>query len=241
MSLSRHEKEFQISIFDKSYKRSIYNLVPPSIQQKIDELHPKDFDLTEATLKKRIKPDPRDVQMRISFWNEYYNAQDQNRDIKVTRITDGICTSEWFYNTFLYDKNRLMYMLLPIASYKKVMDEIFFLSSEKMREIANMPLWKKDRDGNMVPDIAMCKVISQNHKRLEDRVLGSVVQKLRVDQRQENLNVNVDTKAGAFPPQNIAELEGEIKRIESEISKKRSSVDAIEVEADTLEAETIEQ
>ena len=242
-SLNRHEKATGIDIFDKSNKRSVYNLVTDAMRDKIDRLEPADFNITERRLRNKLKPDRRDLQLRISFWNEYYVAQDANRKMMMRRIIDGICGDDYFYNTFLFDKNRLIYLLMPISNYKKAMDEMFYSVTDKLREVIDLPIITEGKEGEKVVDHRLINSFLKIHKRLEDRIMGSVVQNLKIDQTQKNLNLNLSATAEA--PKNLDDVEAEIKLLEAEIQKKRASTDVpdnvpLPVDENTLAAEIVE-
>jgi len=226
---TRHEMDTGICIFNRDNERSVYNLVSNALRDKIDRLELQDFNITERRLKVKLKPDQRDTQLRVSFWNEYYAAQDKGRQMVMRRIVDGICTDDYFYNTFIYDKNRLIYMLLPVSDYKKANDEMFHTASSKMRDILDMPLITTDKNGNKVPDYKLMAIVNNIHKRLDDRIHGAAMQNIKIDQTQKSVNLNLS--APNAPAKDIKQLEAEIKLLEAEIKDKRSSVDAEYIEA----------
>lgn len=232
---NRHEKRSGICVFDPENPQSVYNLVTDAIRARIDCLNLLDFEITERRLRQKLKPDPRDLQIRISFWNEYHAAIDKGRPMMVRKITHGVCTDAYFYNTYLYDKNRLIFMLMPVSSFEKAQKEVFYTLTDKVRQIAELPLMVEDKNGNLVPDYKLIPHIMRAQKQYADRLYGSAIQSIKIDQTQKSLNLNVKGDVRSLGDKSIEDINQEIAMLEGEIKEKRSSVDAevIEVEGES--------
>ena len=189
--------------FDEENPQSLYNLLPPSIQENL--LKTKNFlinDLSAESLRKNIvaTPEYRKIRhLRTSFWREYDNAQSQGRKMQMTRIWQGITTSSGeFYKLMKVDHFAAFIFTKPVK--KDVQEEsLLEIAYEQMEDILLSD--HKKLDGTL--DAAAAKVKVEIWDKLNDRVQGSIVKKVHVQSEQKNINTNLNVSA---TPEQVAQI-----------------------------------
>ncbi len=194
---SGESTELETSILDRANPRAVINLVPPAVQRAIENVPQDFFSLTEVELEKESpqgKWTIADRRMRTSFWLEYTRSQDTGHAMSMSLVYGGICSRNYFYESFLTNKARMAYLLSQPADYKIAVEEALTCSVDKVREILEMPLYDPVTGR---PDTKVAEAILKAFKMLDDRVKGAVVQ--RVEQKNLNVNYEAGKKPGATP------------------------------------------
>jgi len=140
-----------VVLFDLANPRSLINLLPPLIKERVSESlwdQEELFQLDEQALYKRLRdlsapPSATDNRLRLKFWMEYeYCQMMQHQEIQVNRVIAGICTYEYFRKKYLQNPKKVAWMLCPPTGFMVKAQEALEFGVEEMRsilEIDHMP------------------------------------------------------------------------------------------------------
>lgn len=178
-----------ITIINEDDPRNLVNLVPPDVSDALKRLvkyRPALFFMEEAKFKKQVKPDALISRLRISFWDEYCRAQDNNAMINISAVIRNVCSKDYFYEVVLRNEAKLAWLIYPPKDYMMAMREMLDLGLDEWREILALPIQNKRGKVDYKLLSSKLKIVQL----LDMRVKGAIVQRLQVSQK--NLNVNVD-------------------------------------------------
>ena len=185
-----------VALFDEKDPRSLINLLPEVPRTRIQEaLFDAEaaplFEMDELTLLRHLRengfpPTPTDNRLRLQFWLEYDNTQQQlHKRMEMSRVFAGICTVEYFYKKYLQDPRRVAWLLCPPVGYAIKANEALEFGLEQLRDILSL-----DHGGNGKPiDHKLMKLKKDIFEILDVRVKGAPIQK------------NVNITAHATPAQ----------------------------------------
>lgn len=206
---SHAENHTGVTIYDKEEPRSVYNLVSAQVQAAIENISPYLYSWSEKALERHAKLETRDYQLRLSFWNEYNFAQDNFKPtMSIDKITRGVCSKQYFYETVLRDYKKLAWILYPPSDYTITNQELFDRSTREIRRILQMPITKKGK-----VDHALIREKVKIHLALENRVKGAVVKNIAVAARHQHSVAAGGSATEA--PKSLQEIEKEIKQLEA--------------------------
>lgn len=180
----------EVAIFDLTYPRSLINIVPDVIKNailRVKENQPAYFFLPEHQLKSRCKPTPEVNHLKLTFWDEYNKAQDEQRTMNMNAVVKGICSLDFFYGTVIRNDKFFAWMVSPPKDVFAIQREMLMVGLEEQREILTMP----HKNGRKI-DYALIKYKLQIIESLKVRVLGAVTQRMET----KSLNVHVGTPPG---------------------------------------------
>jgi hypothetical protein len=230
--------------FNLENPRAVINLVPATLRDALlDPELPKHWlDLPEKDLLDRCEPhlEPRDYRLRLTFWDEYNQAQDENRIMKMERIYVGACSGTYFYSRVLKDHHKLIFMLAAPAHYAVTMKELLQLALSEMRKVMAEP----NRDGNGKLNIPLIKEKVKIFNIVDNRVQGNPEQKWNISQKTLNVNMSADQAAkmqGQLPAErNVSAIDQEIEALEREMLPEKSEI-IKSMEAENIEAKVLAQ
>lgn len=201
----------ELSVFDTKNPRSVVNLVPETFGKHIKKLGAQWFNLSYAQLQGRCHPTEVEERLRITFWNEYFQAQQEHRKMFMHRIFEPVCTREYFYKVVMKTESKLAWVLNPPAGYQIIVEEMLNLGLTRIREVLQLPL--KDRKTGKV-DHKLINEMVKITMFLDNRVKGAVTQRYQIQQSNLNVNVNQEMREA---PRTMEEIEKELKQLDSEI------------------------
>lgn len=199
------EVESTIDLLGKSNTRSLINIMPRHMGDRLEELsftHPEYFTRDERELEKELKPSPTLRRIKISFWHEYHRAQEKNRPMYPAGIYGGICLPQFFHSAVMQKDLAFAWLLSPPTDYMVAMEEALVHAIKRVREVLDMPI-----DGNPKVAALMLKAMEL----LDARLHGTAVQRIE----SKNVSVQVTTPA-TKPLPTPEELEAKIKQLEIE-------------------------
>lgn len=166
--------------------QSIYKLVPEWLADKIRKIPKEYWDLSTEDLRRKVRPGKVVETLRYSFWLEYNATVFQGKKgIVLQRVYGPICTDVYFGNEVCNSPLLLCWMLHPPQNYTNCLEALLDHSLERVREIVNLPI--VDEETKKV-DHKIAKMIIDIHDKLQDRLKGTVVQ--RLETKNMNLNLN---------------------------------------------------
>ncbi len=145
--------------------------------------------------------------MKCALWNELRRASiGIGTDSKVApkQIYGGICSEQHWYYRILSVPEKLAWILSPIKQYEEMLEPLLYKWRERQAEILSLPL--VDQKGKVMPSVG--KLIAQIGMKIEDRVLGTPVQ------RQAHLHADVSSPKGNKPEESTQD---EMARLNAEI------------------------
>lgn len=198
-------------MFDETNERSLINLVPDRLKpllKAVRQRYPRLLLQPEKTLRTTIGPDDRDEKLRLSFWNEFNQATAQGRRMVLNNIIRNVVYSEVWNNFYEKRLDKLAWIICPPKNYTLSMQHILNRGVDRLMEIMNLPILKKD-------GTADTKAISQVLKafQLVDlRVKGAIIQRVQIQQQSLNFNTDITTQeakdhAAALAAMSLDQLE----------------------------------
>lgn len=181
----------RLEFLDVNNPRSLVNIVPESMREPIRQLYanyPKLLLQSEHTIKKTVKPDDRDELFRMNFWEEYNRCTISNppRVMSMIGITKEYLPHQAFIARYVRVRAKLLWLITPPRSYADTMRQLLTKSLDKLIEVVDQPILKKD--GSV--DHKLVDKIIKIAQMTDLRVKGAIPQTIRTDSR--NLNFNVD-------------------------------------------------
>lgn len=185
-----------MALFDRSNPRSLINIVPDFFANHLEAAyiqHKNVFAMSEREMERYLKNKEKPLaylsRVRLSFWNEYAEAQDRKRDMQITNIIKGVSSYEHWKDKVLDDIPSLAYVVLMPTDYKVMTQEAHHRSLQEIRDILEMPLIEEwtDKNGKYHKRLNTT-LMSQKVKiwqLLEARVKGAIVQKFAIQSRSE--------------------------------------------------------
>lgn len=177
-------------------------------------------ELADDDLKRRAKTDVELERLRVAFWEEHDRATRTNTKMVLTNMISGVCTPSYFIKHISSNSYKMAYVVRPPTNIWVATNETLLYAIEEMRSILAIP--NHDSKGRV--NTALIKEKVNLYRELYNRVKGMTVQKVQVDQR--NLNVNVNNKS-APQAASLDEIEDKIRHLEESLS-----VTPIEVKSD---------
>lgn len=170
---SKHE----LVLLDESDERSLVNIVPPKFREAIQNLannFPEYLEETELDLQRIVKPTPLDDRLRVAFWHEYTAAQDLGRDIKLANVFSNYCSDFYFYSKFITRPEKVAWIICRPANYMQSLEASLNNGKNRLDELMRMELFHP----NGMLKVEETKLFLKAYKMLDDRVKGSVIQRI---------------------------------------------------------------
>jgi len=219
--------------YDPANENSIYHMVPESVQQAMQLINPVWLCWKEATLEKNCEADAKVIRIRLSFWDEYFAAKDQDRKMSMRRVWNGTCSERYWYEGILASPKKMAYLLSMPSDYEASIRAAHYMALSRLEDILTFPLKTKG-----VPNLGVADRVIKVFEILDNRIKGVAMQRMQVSQKSVNVNITAGTK-DVTSSNNPAEIEAEIERLEKEMIKKLPATEAKLVQA--VEVKTTEE
>jgi hypothetical protein len=207
------------SIRDHDSEYSLVNIVPEFLRQPILSIPEGLLELSERELTEVVNPDTALKKLRTSFWLEYVRAIRTDTTMLISNIHSGICMMAQF-RKIVANNNKLVYIITPRPQYNVELEDLLFLGLERVRAALELDPVRKVRKKNketdqwedhIIVDTKLIEIQKKIFNELSDRRRGQLVQK--VDINQKSLNYNVNTPAEL--PRSVAEIDAQLAALES--------------------------
>jgi hypothetical protein len=231
----------EIVIWEDGNPTCLVNLLPEKIATAVRSLTPELLNYSESDHVRKFKISEMAQQIRLAFWDEYFEASDERsrnvhgRNMRVEAIYPRICSREHFYSKMVDTPEVLAFIIKPPKGYMLKMRYMLERAHERFLEILEMPLTNPDgtTDHKVIGNIIKIATL------VENRVRGSVAQQVNINSQSLVLNADYE------PPKTFQSLEAEIKDVEREIleitgNPSKEVKDALFVETRT-EPEVVEE
>jgi len=189
----------------KSEPRSLYNLLPPAIQQSISKINPKLIGKTEKELEFELNPDPFVCRLRLAFWREYEESQSKLRKMNLNALSIAMGVPSASIMAHLRMPKHIIWIITPPASYDIFLDEALSYGLRRMRnDILAMDIHGPDG----LVDVKKADLLLKCVAFLDMRKNGGIVQ------RTENLNLYQKDFKKLSSSMELKEIEEKIKQLE---------------------------
>jgi hypothetical protein len=180
------------ALYDPENPQALINMIPPRlvpIMDRIKEKLPRMLLRTERELRNYCEPDERDDRVRLSFWDEYNAATAAGKKMSLQSIICGSCSWEGWVTIYEPNNHKMLWVFTPPTSYVSAMRQILYRGTERLLEIMNLPLM--DKEGKI--DAKVATLVLKAWQLADMRVKGGIVQRMQVEQKNLNLNLNADS------------------------------------------------
>lgn len=226
--LSKHEKlEITKDLFSAGVPWGLYNIVPQSMRNALELIDPRWMNYKEETVTKKADPSDRDENFRLAFWTEYNICKDMDKDFSMQRVMAGSCSPYYYKNVILKNPRLLAYIVYPPTDYMSFMRNMLYKGQQRMRDIMKVSAVQhvehKDEKGKVTHtetkvDMKLANLQLKTFALLDNRVKGAIVQRVKVEQK--NLNVNFDgSKMIDAIPTSVIDIDKEIMALDREIAR----------------------
>ena len=249
------EAQIEKVFFDTENPNSLICRVWPDLVpyiRAVADVYAGYFLANENKVKAFCNPDERDHRVRLRFWDEYYQACAQDRQMRESNITHGVVMPDTWRQVYLTNRRKLLWVFSQPVNYTTSMRCLLEKGLSRLHEIMDMPLMVR-RNGKLEPDVRMITQVLKAFQLVDLRVKGSVVQKMQIDQRSVNVNHNLEASAeaalhvnyGSMSMEQLRAVEAQLDRIEQKRAKVVASLPegerrAIEMDTDIKIPRTIE-
>jgi len=212
----KKEMRRPVTLWDAEDEKSIYNMTDERISKLFLEIKEKNadyFTMDEDRLYKRLKsekkkPTPTDNRLRYSFWSEYERAVSLGHGkMYMTHVYGGVCTKEYFYDRYIRNPARLVWMLCPPTSYEVYVEEALNFGMAQLRKMLSYDDFK-----NGVPNMKLMELKAKIVNMLDQRKHGLAI--ARTETKALNVNMTTKTMTEKVTEDTMKRLEADIKRLE---------------------------
>lgn len=213
------EKNPEFQIFSKEDERSIYNLVPPYVQQAIDDVPKEYLFMPEKEVYKRVKPDETTQMLRMQFWAEYQRAQFTNTKMQMSNVYSGIVEQCTFTNFITKDPDRMSWIMKPPVRWLAGMQVTLNQGLQVMMEAVYA--------SNIIEDGKVNPKVLDSVMRVVDRAIVAIhgLPTLRTETKSMNVNINQSSPTPSFPEIESKKRHAEELRAKLEAPKDVTPVD----------------
>lgn len=198
------------SILDRNNPGSLINMVPATLGEAIQRVPESLLGLAEQELKEELAelgqvPNLAVHRLRVSFWNEYSNAQVDKRKMVMHRIYHEVCNDKTWFNLLKFKPGHLAWILCPLPAYAVRAEEALLQGIDQLRDI----LMQSHLDFKGQLDAKKAAVKVEIVKFLDQRVKGAIIQKTQ--------NLHAHLKAPEKPseqPKTLEEVEKRMRELE---------------------------
>lgn len=205
------------TLYDGENPDSLLNRLPSRlvpIFERVKYKLPKTLLSDEKTVRRYVDPDDRDDRVRLAFWDEYNASTAAGKRMSLQAIISGTCSWESWITAYEPHDKRMCWIFTPPTSYVSQMRHILHRGTERLLEIINLPMLTDE--GKV--DIKIANLILRAWQLADMRVKGGVMQKVQIEQKSMNLNLNaestVDNLRSQVASMDLQELESLEARIE---------------------------
>lgn len=226
--MKRDADKIEIDIKDESNPDSLINKLPSMIANILRVIPDEVLCLGDEGLERTGKISEVDKRLRHSFWLEYNYAIKAQRVINITNVYSGICHRDNWQRIIVTNTFKMAYILTPPPDHRVDIQQILHLATKEMRKIIQTPHEYKNKKGEKIIDSRLVASKLKIWELVTNRIHGGVTQKLEVDTK--NLNMNVDARDVS----SVEAINKQIAELESQLAQKRTMINVSKKEPITL-------
>lgn len=206
------------SLYDAENPDSLINRIPPRLVPVFERVRtklPRTLLADERAIRRYVSPDERDERVRLAFWDEFNASTAAGKKMSLQSFISGACSWESWVTAYEPNDKRMCWIFTPPTSYAAQMRHILHRGTERLLEVMNLPMI--DEETGKV-DVKVANLILRAWQLADMRVKGGVMQKLQIEQKSMNLNLNADSNLENLRTQvdgmDLEELESLERRID---------------------------
>jgi hypothetical protein len=181
-------------------------------------------------LMEKSEPDDTQMRLKIAFWNEYRRAiriKDKVPQMVLNKVLFGVCSHGYWKNQVCQRPEVLAWVITPPTEEILVWQELLELGHKKLRRALKLPLvekrYWKDKAGEVHVErranVSLVKEVRSIVEMLQNRLHGSIIQKQEIQSKNLHLHSGDGGPTGKSAPEEMAEINGLIKRLEKLTAK----------------------
>jgi hypothetical protein len=207
------ENESSALVVDAADPRSLANILPTCLAEKVREIPYEMMIQDELTLSTLVNPTDQQKRIKIQFWDEYEEAMKQKRPLALSNIVFGVCSKEYFLE-FIRIQRNVAWLISPRPSYKVRVAELIEKGLNKVDAIFDIAMTDKNQ-------VSVGQLYLAALRMLDMRKHGGYTQ--RIEQKSLQLNKNLDHNPGDKGPAitgegSVEELETQIRELEKKVA-----------------------
>jgi hypothetical protein len=122
---------------------ALLKICPEELCLPINELcqvMPKMIRMSEASIRKKVKPNDVLDRLRLAFWDEVNRSILKGRRVRLRKVLRGCCTRQKFLDIYLSDRRCLLWLITPPKNYALSMRQIVARWTAQMLDILSQPV-----------------------------------------------------------------------------------------------------
>lgn len=170
---------------------SLINVIPlrlVPILKRVREKIPRILLADERDVRRYVDPTERDDRLRLSFWDEYNASTACRKRMSLQSILSGVCAWESWITVYEPNDKKMVWLFCPPTNYVAMMRQILHRGTERLLEIMNLPMLTDD--GKI--DVRVAQLVLRAWQLADMRVKGGVTQRVQIEQKSMNVNVDTD-------------------------------------------------
>jgi hypothetical protein len=180
--------------------------LPLVLRRRVQDIPQTFFEMDEEELAANTPSGrftAKETKLRLSFWREFYKAQESNGVLSELAIVRGICSQRHFRERILTDPIKFTYILTPPPDYMLTLEETLGTLMHKLRDVADLPT--RDEDGK--PIYKNIELMLKVFPHIDNRVKGAAIQ--RIESKSLSVTTNIKDVPNSMEDidRRIAELE----------------------------------
>lgn len=202
------EEELDYSVFAIDNPNSLYNLIESDrfrgAMEHARAKRPRLFFAGEKEIKKEAKPTGCAKKFRLALWEEYNNAVDAGKKIRLRAVSRQIVTTEWLTEHLYQDPALMVFICTMPQSYTYALRDILDTGLREMAAIMELPLFYTNANGKKTVNTSVVNAKIKCFQLIDERVKGAVVQRMQIEQRNLNVSIKDNVDLMTLP---LSELE----------------------------------
>lgn len=202
-----------IELWDTNDPYCLLNLLSEKISEQVQLLPIQHLSMSVEEYLKIHEPTELEMSIRQSFWEEYFahcdaDANRRTPKMSVERIYRGLCDRSSFYR-MINNPRKLAYIIKPPQDYMFRMKALLDLGMIRFNEILKLPIIGVDGK----PDDRLIGRMIKIFELVDNRVKGAITQKVEIQGKQLNVNINQKENEAIDVTQELLKIESEIKKL----------------------------
>lgn len=211
-------------IYTLDNPNSVINLVPPYVQDILRAVDPKYLEMEENDLRRVVKPTAIMNRLRIRFWDEYDYAASMGRNMRMTKVYQGVCHTDYWLKQVCKSPVFFAWISCPPVNYEVAMKDLLDESIRQLRKVITAEI--VDTNGKM--NTRAAEIFLKAYALVDIKVHGMPI--LRSENKTLQVNMNHEMPVGSEASLPVDQngqftLEGvelklaELKRKQAELSQ----------------------
>ena len=209
--------DLQTTYFNLSDEHHFINLIPDSFREAVLKIPPYFLELSEKDLIKEVygdTPNEIDTLIKMEFWDLYEANFEAKKPITMRALIKGTCEERTF-RSLLTESGRVAYIIRQPTKLQNRIKYAHSFAVNEMIKLLTEPEPVNVRTG--VPDAKLKQLKFQIYQYLDQRLHGSLIQRMQVEQKTLQVNIDGNPNTEKEKPQTPEEIDKRIRELEEEI------------------------